>query len=146
MKSQRYVRAGRIGAIYDLAVTAAFATPWTAALVLSVLAKVHDSLGLPGDAIPEFDSSHMLYVALFGIVVTMWAVVRVIRPIPLLITADTVGRAAFALTFVWSLSQGDSAVVVPFLVLELAFLVYQGLGVRAALKGVFQLVTLRSRR
>ncbi len=50
MKSQRYVRAGRIGAIYDLAVTAAFATPWTAALVLSVLAKVHDSsacLGTP---------------------------------------------------------------------------------------------------
>jgi hypothetical protein len=134
MKSQRFVRAGRIGAIYDLAVTALFATPWTAALVLRVLGKLHDSLGLPGEAMPKFDTSHMLYVTLFGIIVTLWSVVRVLRPIPLLIAADTIGRAAFSLTFIWSLTQGHSAVVVPFLVLEVAFLVYQALGVRAALR------------
>ena len=134
MKSQRYVRAGRIGAVYDLAVTAPFSTPWTAALVLSVLAKLHDSLGLPGDAMPEFETSHMLYVTLFGVIVTLWSVVRVLRPIPLLIAADTVGRAAFSLTFIWTLTQGHSAVVVPFLVLEVAFLVYQAMGVWAALR------------
>lgn len=134
MKSRRFVRAGRIGAIYDLAVTALFATPWTAALVLSVLGNLHDSLGLPGKAMPEFDTSHMLYVTLFGIIVTLWSVVRVLQPIPLLIAADTIGRAAFSLTFVWTLTQGHSAVVVTFLVLELAFLVYQALGVRAALR------------
>ena len=133
MKSQRYVRAGRIGAIYDLAVTAPFATPWTAAVVLSVLGKLHESLELPGDAMPAFDTSHMLYVTLFGIIVTLWSIVRVLRPIPLLIAADTVGRAAFSLTFIWTLTQGHSAVVVPFLVLEVAFLIYQALGVRAAL-------------
>ena len=134
MKSQRFVRAGRIGAIYDLAVTALFATPWTAALVLSVLGKLHHSLGLPGEAMPEFDTSHLLYVTLFGIIVTLWSVVRVLRPIPMLIAADTIGRAAFSLTFIWTLTQGHSTIVVPFLVLEVAFLVYQALGVRAALR------------
>ena len=134
LKSQRYVRAGRIGALYDLAVTAPFATPWTAALVLTVLGKLHDSLGLPGEAMPEFETSHMLYVTLFGIIVTLWSVVRIVRPVPLLIAADTIGRAAFSMTFIWTLTQGHSAVVVPFLVLEAAFLVYQALGVRAALR------------
>ena len=134
LKSQRFVRAGRIGALYDLAVTAPFATPWTAALMLTVLGKLHDSLGLPGEAMPEFETSHMLYVTLFGIIVTLWSVVRIVRPIPLLIAADTIGRAAFSMTFIWTLTQGHSAIVVPFLVLEVAFLVYQGLGVRAALR------------
>jgi len=46
LKSQTSVRAGRIGALYDLAVTAPFATPWTAALVLTVLGKLHDYLGV----------------------------------------------------------------------------------------------------
>ena len=83
---------------------------------------------------PQFDTSHMLYVTLFGIIVTLWSVVRVLRPIPLLIAADTMGRAAFSLTFIWTLTQGHSAVVVPFLVLEVAFLIYQALGVRNALR------------
>ena len=134
LKSQTSVRAGRIGALYDLAVTAPFATPWTAALVLTVLGKLHDYLGLPGEAMPEFETSHLLYVTLFGIIVTLWSVVRVLRPLPWLIAADTIGRAAFSLTFIWTLTQGHSAVVVPFLVLEVSFLVYQAMGVRAALR------------
>ena len=52
---------------------------------------------------------------------------------PFLIAADTVGRAAFALAFVRALADGHSAIVVAFLVLEVAFLVAQGLGVRKAL-------------
>ena len=38
MRSQTFVRAGRVGAIYDVALTAGFATPWTATFVLGVLA------------------------------------------------------------------------------------------------------------
>lgn len=134
LQSERFVRAGRIGALYDLAVTAPFATPWTAALVLTVLGKLHDSLGLPGEAMPVFETSHLLYVTLFGIIVTLWSVVRVLRPLPWLIAADTIGRAAFSLTFIWTLTQGHSAVLVPFLVLEVSFLIYQVMGVRAALR------------
>ena len=134
MRSLTLVPAGRVGAIYDLAVTAAFATPWTAALVLGVLGHVHGSLGLPGADMPNFETAHVLFVTLFGIVVTMWGVVRVIWPVPLLIAADTAGRAAFALTFVWALTAGHSTVIVGFLVLEVIFLIAQGLGVRKALQ------------
>ena len=133
VRSQTRIPAGRIGAIYDIVVTAGFATTWTATLLLGVLAQVHDSLGLPGSAMPDFETSHMLFVTLFGVAVTMWGVVRAIWPVPLLIAADTVGRGAFALAFVWALAAGHSAVLVAFLLLEVAFLVAQGLGVRKAL-------------
>jgi hypothetical protein len=134
MRSLTLVPAGRAGAIYDLIVTAAFATPWTAALVLSVLAQIHNTLRLPGVPMPTFETPHLLFVTLFGIVVTMWGVVRVIWPVPLLITADTAGRAAFALAFVWALAAGHSAVIVGFLILEVIFLIAQAVGVRKALK------------
>ncbi len=143
MNSQRFVRAGRVGAIYDLAVTAPFASPWTAALVLGVLGELHESFGLPGEALPKFGTSHLLYVTLFGIIVTLWSIVRIVRPVPLLIAADTIGRAAFSLTFIWSLTRGDSAVVVPFLVLEVSFLIYQAMGVRAALRADVRAVASR---
>lgn len=145
MRSLTLVPPGRVGAIYDLIVTAVFATPWTAALVLGVLAQVHGSLGLPGAEMPTFETAHVLFVTLFGIVVTMWGVVRVIWPVPLLIAADTAGRAAFALTFVWALAAGHSTVIVGFLVLEVIFLIAQGLGVRKALKADRESSVLLSR-
>ena len=134
MKSQTLVPAGRVGAIYDIVVTAGFATPWTASLILGLSAHIHNAFGLPGAPMPEFESFHLFYVALFGIVVTMWSMVRIIWPVPLLIAADTLGRAAFSSMFIWALVGGHSAVVVPFLVLEVTFLVFQGLGVRKALR------------
>jgi hypothetical protein len=134
MRSLTLVPAGRAGAIYDVAVTAPFATPWTAALILSAMAWLHDVLNLPGNAPPDFEPAHMVYVVLFGIVTTMWGIVRVIWPVPLLIAADTFGRAAFSLTFIWALLNGFSYVVIGFLVLELTWLVIQGLGVRKTLK------------
>ena len=134
LSSTRTVRAGRAGGVYDIVVTAGFATPWTAALILSLLAQVHETLGLPGDPMPTFDTSHLLFVALFGVVVTMWGVVRLIRPTAFLVTVDTVGRAVFASWFTWALLAAHSTVVVAFLALELTFLVAQALGVRSALR------------
>ena len=52
---------------------------------------------------------------------------------PLLIAADTVGRAAFPTFFIWSLLNGHSAIVVAFLIPEVSWLVAKGLGVRKAL-------------
>ncbi len=131
--SQRRVPAGRVGAIFDVVITAGFATPWTADLVLRLLGNAHDRFGLGGSDLPEFGTSHLVYVTLFGVVVTMWGVVRILRPVPLLIAADTVGRAAFALTFTWALLEGHSTVVVVFLATEIGFLIAQWLGVRKAL-------------
>ncbi|MDF2967166.1 MAG: hypothetical protein K0Q93_944 [Nocardioidaceae bacterium] len=134
MRSLRPVRVGRAGAIYDLITTVGFATPWTATLVLGGLADVHDKLGLAGDPMPTFETSHLLFVILFGVIVTLWSVVRIMWPVPLLIAADTVGRAAFCTFFIWSLLHGHSAVVVAFLIPEVSWLIAQALGVRKALK------------
>ena len=134
MRSFRPVRLGRAGAIYDLITTAGFASPWTATLVLGILADVHDRLGLAGDPMPRFETSHLLFVTLFGVIVTLWSVVRIMWPVPLLIAADTVGRAAFSTLFIWSLMNGHSAVVVAFLVPEVSWLIAQALGVRKAIK------------
>ena len=134
MRSLRPVRVGRAGAIYDLITTVGFATPWTATLVLGGLADVHDKLGLAGDPMPTFETSHLLFVTLFGVIVTLWSVVRIMWPVPLLIAADTVGRAAFCTFFIWSLLHGHSAVVVAFLIPEVSWLIAQALGVRNALK------------
>ncbi len=134
MRSFRPVRVGRAGAIYDLMTTVGFATPWTATLVLGILADVHDELGLAGDPMPTFETSHLLFVTLFGVIVTLWSVVRILWPVPLLIAADTVGRAAFSAFFISSLLNGHSAVVVTFLIPEVSWLIAQGLGVRKALR------------
>ncbi len=134
MRSTRPVRAGWAGGLYDIVVTGGFATPFTAAFILGLLASIHEAIGLPGEPMPAFDTSHLLFVTLFGVVVTMWGVVRVLRPIALFITIDTVGRAVFATWFIWALLAGHSPVVVAFLALELLLLVVQGLGVREALR------------
>ena len=134
ISSRRPVRVGRAGAIYDLITTVGFATPWTATLVLGLLADTHNKFGLSGDAMPTFDTSHLLFVTLFGVIVSLWSVVRILSPVPLLIAADTVGRAAFSTFFIWSLLNGHSAVVVAFLIPEVSWLVAQALGVRKALK------------
>jgi hypothetical protein len=83
---------------------------------------------------PSFGVSHLLFVTLFGVVVTMWGVVRVLRPTALLTAVDTVGRAVFSLWFLWALVEGHSTVIVAFLALELTWLVVQALGVRRALR------------
>ena len=134
LRSTRPVRAGWAGGIYDIVATTGFATPWTAAFILGLLASVQDAAGLPGDPMPAFGTSHLLFVTLFGVVVTMWSVVRVLRPTALLTTIDTVGRAVFATWFIWALLEGHSTVIVAFLALELTWLVLQALGVRRALR------------
>src|SRR5690348_4962524 len=47
-RTQRYLRIVWLSALYDLLVTALFATPWTAALALGHLRRLHDALGVGG--------------------------------------------------------------------------------------------------
>lgn len=128
------LRAGRVGGWYDLVVTVGFATPWTAAAVLALLREAHVRAGLPGEPLPAFDGPHLLFVTLFGAAVTMWSVARIVHPVPWLVGVDTLGRLVFSAAFVGVLAQGHSPVVVPFLVLEVAFLVWQATAVTRALR------------
>jgi hypothetical protein len=76
-------RASRIvwaSAQYDLIVTLPFTTPWTAEGVLHTLRQLHVGLGLGGELPPAFGPLHLLFVSLFGTIVSLWAVLRLLRP------------------------------------------------------------------
>ncbi|MBN8230215.1 hypothetical protein JYK02_22135 [Corallococcus macrosporus] len=113
-------------ALYDFVVTVPFATPWTAQAVLSNLQSVHQALGMGGDPLPAFSSTHLFFVALFGTIVTLWSVVRLFHPTAFNGAIDTAGRALFSTWMAWALTQGATRVLVGFLVLELAWMFAQG--------------------
>ncbi|MGZ3143286.1 hypothetical protein ACVDFE_15085 [Lentzea chajnantorensis] len=114
-------RWGRAGALYDLVASAAFLTPWTAAFALGLIGDLHAALGLPGAPPPPPNAMTLLFATLFGTVVVLWSVVRWVRPEPVLIAADTVGRVLFSGWFTRALWQGETPVLVVFLVLEVAW-------------------------
>lgn len=109
-------------------------TPWTAATIFDLFGTLHARWNLPGDALPAFEGPHMTFVNLFGAGVTMWSIARVLQPVPWMVGIDTVGRLTFSLVLAGALARGHSTVLVPFLVLELAFLAWQGWTVHAALR------------
>ncbi len=113
-------------ALYDLLVTWPFATPWTASWLSIQLANVHLQLGLTG-APPALDSpTALLFANLMGSIVTVWSVLRLLRPTAELGAADTAGRALFSTWMVFALLHGASLVLVPLLVLEVAWGLVQG--------------------
>ena len=123
----------RASAAYDLVVTAGFALPWTATLALASMSDVHRSLGLSG-AVPVADDAFTLLLAnLLGSIVSVWAVLRILRPVPVLGAADTVARLLFSTWFAWALMQGASPVLIGFLLPEVAWGLVQGAVVARAL-------------
>jgi len=120
-------------ALYDLIVTAAFATPWTAAIVLQQLSTLHTHLGLGGDALAVAIPVMMLYINFFGTVVLMWACLRLWQPTLVNGAVDSAGRLFFVLWMAWALHTGASSIVAVFLVLELLWLIVQGGAVLRAL-------------
>jgi hypothetical protein len=120
-------------ALYDIAMTTVFATPWTATAMLSLLHTLHVSAGFGGAPLPAFSPTHLFFVGLLGCVVTTWSVVRVLWPSPRLGFADGLTRVAFSAWMVWALSMGASHLLVGLLVVEASW-------------GIAQLVMFRPRR
>lgn len=120
-RAARQPRWGRAGAIYDLVVTVGFATPFTAAAIFDLTRWAHDALALPGAQLPVFGATEMMFIAMFGTVVTMWSIARILRPEARFIAIDTVGRALFSLWMTWALLNGQSATVVVFLIGEVVW-------------------------
>ncbi|MHA7634977.1 hypothetical protein [Corallococcus sp. M7] len=135
MSASLLQRAVRGFAVYDLCVTLPFATPWTADAMLGVMRQVHEGLALGGEAMPAFTPMHLFFVALFGVLAVIWALVRVLQPTALHGAIDTVGRGLVAAWMVLALTQGASRVLGAFLVMEAAGMFVQGallLGARRA--------------
>ncbi|KPI08236.1 hypothetical protein OK006_5622 [Actinobacteria bacterium OK006] len=114
-----YLRAVRASAWYDLVVTAGFATPWTYALVHDALSSSGNALGL--GALPELDPVQTLYANLMGSVVVVWAVLRIVRPLPVHGLLDGIARTLFAAWQAYALAHGATRLLWLFFGVEVMF-------------------------
>lgn len=123
-----FARIVRASGLYDLFVTAPFATPWTFALAHGHLSAMNTALG--GAPLPAFAPVHMLFACLMGTVVVLWSVLRVSDPQRRFGRFDGVGRLFFALWMAWTLVRTGMPVLWLFIVPELAWAAAQWLPVR----------------
>jgi hypothetical protein len=118
--SRRLVRAS---ALYDLFLTAGFATPWTFALVHGHLSGLNVAMG--GAALPAFTPFHMLFACLMGSIVLVWSVLRILEPTTRLGRFDGTGRFLFSLWMAWCLYVTGEPLLWLFIVPEFAWGVAQ---------------------
>ncbi|NIF27209.1 hypothetical protein F3J44_12605 [Pantoea sp. Tr-811] len=120
----QYRKLVRASGLYDLIVTAGFATPWTFALLHDALGTLHATWGLHGQ-IPAFGPTHMLMANLMGSIVCVWAWLRIRHPLQRFGRYDAVGRVLFASWQWYALLHGASGLLWAFLVLEVAWAIVQ---------------------
>ena len=122
-----FTRIVRISAIYDLLVTAPFATPWSFAIARGQLSAINRQLG--GAALPSFEPFHVLFACLLGSVVLMWAVLRIGDPQHKFGRYDGAGRMLFSIWMMWAWAATGAPLLWLFLVPELGFALAQWLPV-----------------
>jgi hypothetical protein len=116
-------------AVYDLLVTAPFATPWSFAFAHGQLDGINQWLG--GTALPAFAPFHVLFACLLGSVVLVWALLRISDPQQRFGRFDGVARLLFSTWMIWTLAVTGAPLLWLFIVPELAFGVAQWLPVRS---------------
>ncbi|WP_338764686.1 hypothetical protein [Massilia sp. METH4] len=129
MHTATYTRIVRASGLYDLFLTAPFATPWTFALLHAHLSAVNVRLG--GPPMASFEPVHVLFACLMGSVVLLWSVLRIADPQVRFGRYDGIGRFLFSLWMAWTLAQAGMPVLWLFIVPELAWGIVQWLPVRA---------------
>jgi hypothetical protein len=126
----------RASAIYDLLVTAPFATPWSFAFIHARLGELNQMLG--GAPLPAFTPFHVLFACLLGSVVLVWSVLRIRDPQPLYGRYDGVARLLFTTWMIWSLHATGAPLLWLFIVPELAWGIVQWLPVHPIMPGCSQ--------
>lgn len=119
-----YLRIVRASAFYDLVVTAPFATPWTFAFLSDLMGQIHKSLGLTG-LVPTLDPIQVLFANLMGSVVIVWSVARLHLGLHIFGRYDAAARVLFAMWMIYALASGLSFIILPVLVIEIAFAIAQ---------------------
>ena len=109
----------RLWAMVDSNVTYTFAIPPIAERFIGLLYRVDRWLG--GSAVlPAFDAIHMLFVCLFGVMVSIWVVARLVRPIGIFALVDGYGRIVVsALLLYFILVLGAPRVLLFFVFTEM---------------------------
>lgn len=126
----QFRRVVQASAVYDLVVTAPFATPWTFAIAFGQLSAVNQALG--GQPLPAFAPMQLLFALLMGSVVMVWSVLRLRGPTVLLGRHDAAARALFSLWMAWTWAQTREPVLLLFLLPELSWAVVQAWRVAGA--------------
>ena len=116
-------------ALYDLIVTAPFATPWSFAFAHAQLGAVNEALG--GAPLPDFTPFHILFACLLGSVVLVWSVLRLSDPQQRFGRYDGVARFLFTTWMIWTFTATGSPLLWLFIIPEFAFGVAQWLPVSA---------------
>jgi hypothetical protein len=71
-----------LGAVYDIVSTGTFAFAGLAVCQLDMLRKAASDMGMSG-VFPAFDPAPLMFVNLIGSMVLSWAVLRLIKPLPI---------------------------------------------------------------
>lgn len=118
---EAYLKLVRASAWYDLVVTAPFAFPILCVHTLAMLRAAHAALGLDG-SIPQFESTHLLFMNLMGSLVIVWSLLRLRQ------TRAEYGMYDALARFLFAFAQGFylitsylSTLLVPFFVAECVF-------------------------
>lgn len=119
----------RASALYDLLLTAGFATPWTLAPLLRELSALNLALG--GQALPAFTAFHSLIAHLLGSIVIVWSLLRLRSPEPRFGRYDAAARALFTLWMVHALLLTGAPLLWLFIVPEALWALLQAAPVKA---------------
>jgi hypothetical protein len=113
----------RASAVYDLLLTAPFATPWSFALLRERMSVANEWLG--GAALPDFGAFQVMIACLLGSVVLVWSVLRLTEPTVRLGRFDGVTRFLFAAWMAWALIATGAPLLWLFVIPEFAWGVAQ---------------------
>jgi len=122
-----FLRIVRASALYDLLLTAPFATPWSFTWAHGQLSAVNRLLG--GGELPAFGPFHILFACLLGSVVLVWSALRLATPSVRHGRYDGVTRFMFSAWMAWALAATGTPLLWLFVVPELAWGVIQWLPV-----------------
>jgi hypothetical protein len=117
----------RASAVYDIVVTAPFATPWSFALLHQQLTAINQQLG--GLPLPPFAPFHVLICCLLGSVVLVWSALRLSDPQQRFGRFDGAARMLFSIWMGWALLITHAPLLYLFIVPEFAWGLVQWLPV-----------------
>lgn len=125
LSEKRYGRVVWFGGVYDVIVNLPFALPGLVSAQLETLAKIQAWLGLTGE-FPVFEPFQLLLLNVFGSVATIWGILRIAKPDPILGLTDGAMRAVLAgLMLYYLVAWNVPQIVALFLVFEILFGVAQ---------------------
>jgi len=120
-----FLRIVRASALYDLLLTAPFASPWTFSWIHGQLSAINRLLG--SAALPAFGAFHILFACLLGSVVLVWSALRLATPSVRLGRYDGVTRLLFSSWMAWALATTGAPLLWLFVVPEAIWGVVQWL-------------------